>query len=225
MKELNELVTNKLSKMYEDGIIDTIIEEKLSKMIESIYEDIFSSYGEVAKELKYTIIKEMKIHVRKIGLADYNKSLINIFKKELQNKVSLAGIDKFEKSVKKMLDIEVPETMKMTDLMNKFKENLMEDGNEYGDITFIHNCQNGEKGPYWIYFDECSDVDKYKCKYNIMIGCANDVSIFEINGKECDTTSRFGGLYGFDALLFKLYSVGTVIENDCEDVTYEYGDY
>lgn len=223
MIDIAGIVNDKLKAMQENGKIAELVDKHVTAMMEGIVRGLFESYSEPRKELEKSIKDALKIDLQKIGLPEYNKSMVTIMQRILEKQITNKGLEKFEADVRAMLTDEVPERMKLSELMEKLIEHVKDDdGEEYGEISFHY--EESRYSSRWIHFDDKPYKEKHCCNYKILINDNGDVPLIEIGGKRFDKTLIMGGLYGFDALLFKIYSAGTLIECDPDNVRTSWGD-
>jgi hypothetical protein len=112
--------------------------------------------------------------------------------------------------------------MKLSELVEKFKEDIYIDDGSCGDISF--DISESSHGYYHISMDEAEGKSPYSCKYRIMVNEKDEkVALVTIDGKKWDNKLILGGLYGFDAFMFKVYSAGMTVEKDVDQVDTHYG--
>ncbi len=67
MKELNEIVTTKLTTMIDDGSIEKMIEERLEKLMQETIKSAMESYSDFGKSLTRTIESSIGISLSKVS--------------------------------------------------------------------------------------------------------------------------------------------------------------
>jgi len=221
MENIKNIIIKCVNKMETDGKIEEIITNQLTKTFKGIIEDIYSSYGKLHKELKIELTKVLKIDLANTTLPDYKSNLLKIIQSCLEKNLSNVSMEKFEKDVNLLLTSDAPKEIKISELIEKFIDNIDKD-DSYGEISFHHETSKYKSR--YIYFDEDPDKTKYQCTYKLWYDDNGKIHNIEIDGKDFNKKLILGGLYGFDALLFKMYSISTKIIDDVDDVCTNYGE-
>lgn len=72
MKELNEIVTTKLTAMINDGSIEKMIEERLESLMQDTIKSAMGSYSGFGKSLTKSIEDSIGISLHKVSFPEYN---------------------------------------------------------------------------------------------------------------------------------------------------------
>ncbi|MCL1124121.1 hypothetical protein [Shewanella surugensis] len=72
MKELHDIVTNKIGNMVEDGTIEQLIENKLESLLAETVNDAMKSYSSFGKALKESIEKSIGTSLNRVSFPEYN---------------------------------------------------------------------------------------------------------------------------------------------------------
>jgi hypothetical protein len=212
--DIAEMVNSKMRAMQEGGQIDAMIEKYATKMVNDIIENMLRPYSDTYKALETAIKDQMKIDLNNISLPEYNKSLMVIVKRLLDRQITAKGLDKFETDLSALLTDSAPEKIKLSKLMEEFVKDIIANDEDRTDGEFSFHLEDVSHGSQWLHFDAEEGKQKYSCAYRMLLHKDGKPALIEINGKSFDKKLSLGGLYGFDALLFKMYSVGTIIEID-----------
>jgi hypothetical protein len=222
--DLSNAVEKKMQEMIDSGKLDKIVTKQIEEMVESTVRDVFSSYGDVAKQFKEVVKTNLKMDFSEINFAEYNHNMSLIIKKMVETILTEAGTKKFQEAMDHMMDLEAPAKMKLSELVDKFKEHELshKDEDESGDISFY--CKKSSYDYTHISMDESERQQEYSCKYRIMINKEGKMAMVQIDDKKWENKLILGGLYGFEAFLFKAYTAGTIITDlDPEDVETHWG--
>lgn len=219
--DLNKLVNENLAKLEANGAVENIITDRLKKTIESIVDDLFSSYSDFGKNLKIEVQSALNVNLKELKLAGYNVMVLNAVKEKLDEVLHIQGVEKIKDSLEQMLS-DIKEEYQLSELINEMKEKA----NEYGDydereISF--HIDPDRNILTFIYFDEEADKEKYECKYRIWVDKSGTVCGVEIKEQKFDNRLIMGGLHGFEQTLFKVYSMHPKLIIDEEHVNIEYG--
>jgi hypothetical protein len=104
MKELQEIVNNKVKKMVEDGIIQTKIEESLQGAIEKAIGSQFETWGNVTKQIEEALKNGLKINPDDIPFEAYSEQMLVLVKTKLGQMFKGAAADRFLSEMDKVLD-------------------------------------------------------------------------------------------------------------------------
>jgi len=211
--DLQTLLSEQIQKMIEDGSFNKIIEKETTEMVRSTCQRLFSSYGDIAKQIENQIKENICLDLSKTNFAEYNHNLSVLVKNTIEKALTEYGIEKSKKMMDEILLEQVPEKIKISELVDKFKEDL--DDEEQGhNITFITSDSHGFTH---VGFDKEEGKREYLCDIRLMIN-NNKICNVHLDRKELKSNMILGGLYGFEGELFKLYSRGTFIEMDLDEV-------
>ncbi|UTV26415.1 hypothetical protein [Photobacterium atrarenae] len=72
MKELNEIVTTKLTAMIDDGSIEKMIEGQLESLMQDTIKSAMRSYGDFGKSLTKSIEDSIGISLHEVSFPEYN---------------------------------------------------------------------------------------------------------------------------------------------------------
>jgi hypothetical protein len=217
--DINKLANDKLNELLTNGTVNKIIEKSLTGMVENACDSAFSQYGDISKSIEKSIKENIKIDLKEVDFATYNHNMAVIVKDTIESALNRFGIEKINKSMQEMLTGDIPLEMKLSELIKKFKEDVFEPDD---DEISLHLDTSDSTGYVWVHFDSSSGKDKYRCKYKLLINKENKIAIAEIGGMDRSKSLNLGGLFGFDALLFRLYSAGSKITLDEDDVILQY---
>lgn len=212
MLDLNKIVAETMKNIQEEKVVEKLVEEKIKSTLKDVINDLFGNWSPFSKQIKKELEKKLNINFENLDVAEYNALIALTVKNKLDEILTGQAVEKTKVLIDEMLADVKPE-YNLSEIIEKFiddidKEDL--DYEEYQDITLIIEDSDSFK---YIYLDESEDVAKYRCKYRIAI---YDEKIFSINieNKELDHKKVLGGLYGFEALLFKLYANKTSLVFD-----------
>ena len=221
---LGEIVSESLNKMQFEGKIESMVEKHLSEMMNGIIRDAFSYGSDLKKHLEEVVKSKIRINLDELTIPAYNKQLLVLIEKQLNGHLHVQGMERFEADLKRTLDQEIPESVKISELMEELAK-----GDEFVDetcteISFHEHNFDRSGGYHLFYFDEEPRKDKYSCKYSIGITGEGIIYTGKIDGCEIKKSLFIGGLHGFEAKLFKMYAAGTKIIPDVDNVKTEYWD-
>lgn len=223
MIDLNKLVSDSLTKMQSEGKIEALIEKHLSEALNSVINGLFSYSSDIRKELEKAFKEQIRVDLSQLTLPEYNKMILVMIQKMVDSHIHEQGLKKLEGDLKEMLSDSTPAEMKLSDLIREFAEELHYDDHDHswnGEISFHHERGRISIETYHIYFDKESGKRNYSCAYNMYLS-KGKISSCKMDGIKHDDLI-IGKLYGFDRKLFQLYSAGTKIIPDFENVETSY---
>ncbi len=83
MKELQQIVNDKVLKMVEDGSIEKAIEDGVSGAILRAIKDQFRSYGDITKQIEKSIGEGLAVNVKDLPFETYNEQMLVLIKTKL----------------------------------------------------------------------------------------------------------------------------------------------
>lgn len=228
MEQLNTAVTAALADMAANGTIEKIITDKVEKTVESAINDALRSYSDFGKQVKEAVKESLKVNAEDISLPQYNQFILNVVRGKIEEQINIVGKERIEKDLEELLSGAVPETLKLSKLVEQFKEFVHND--EHGDhddeVTVLIHRSRGLTDGYWrVYLDKEAGKEKYYCEYSLAMDKEGKVYAMSVEGKDIDKTLFIGRFNTFAKTLFQIYAAGTKIELDHEAVDMYHTDY
>ncbi len=122
MKELQEIVSNKVNDMVSNGVIEKAIEDAVDKCITKVLEDQFHSYGEFSKQMENIIQNKLRIDPDSISIPTYEDQMAKVMNNTLNNFMTSEAMTRFEKMAADKFGA-LPTEMPVTDFINTIVEN------------------------------------------------------------------------------------------------------
>lgn len=212
MIDLNKIVNDTLATLEKENYVENIVKARFEKTIKDIVDDVFREYSDFGKALKKHIEENLNVNLDKLELSGYNSLILAALKEKLDAVITVQGIEKVKEATEKMLS-DVKREYKLSEIIEKIKEGINQDDVNYDDrMTLIIEPTSG--GYCHIYIDEEEKDYKYSCDYQINIDKEGKPYSITLRDETLDTRKILGGLYGADALLFKIYGAGSKIVLD-----------
>lgn len=209
--DLAKIAQDKIREMGDSGKIKELVEEGVEKALTGVINDMFSSYGPVAKELEETIKSGLKIDPGQIAFSVYNKQMLILVNQRLGSMFAGRARDRFMKEMERVLE-PAPEKIDIGCLVKKIVGLWAADQASYWDDDVLE---------YAVVEMEKSDIPggwglklrKEERGYGKVNTCTDlyikkDGSIGIHHGLDCNPTTLFSSA---DAFIFKLYAAGTLI--------------
>lgn len=167
MIDLNKIVNETLVNLEEEKFVEKVVKERLEKTITGIVYDVFREYSDFGKSLKTYIEGNLNVDLDKLGLQGYNTLALEAIKEQLDQTITVQGIEKLKKSTEEMLS-DVKDTYKLSEIIEKLKGESLEEEWEHDEDDRVALFIEGIEGEYrHIYLSEEDTDRKYSCDYQI----------------------------------------------------------
>lgn len=218
--DLNKLVNDGLAKIQAEGFVKQVVEEQLKETIKNIVHDVLREYSDFGKNLKEQIESQLNINLDELNIASYNLMVLNAVKEKLDEAMHLQGVEKIKADMDEMLGTAKTE-YKLSELIEELKNDALEDDDDLRGKEMSFHIDSRSYLTF-IFFDEDHDKDKYDCKYRITMDKEGYLTSVKIGSREFKNSVIMGGLYGIEATLFKMYTQGSklIIDEDEVDTYY-----
>lgn len=223
---IEELAIKCINELKDEGVVKKKLKDTLQETIESNINDMFRSYSDFNSALKDKMKEEVKLELGMISFAEYSKFTTDVIKQVIDSSINDNVKSIIEKDVKKYLEPLEKTEWKLSEIIEKFKEESIDFehgssdeefwGEEISLIEDIDSYRSGNSFNY-VYFDIDKSVDsKYNCSYKI---ATHNGELFNvtINSSAGDKLSHIP-IHGFDAFMYKLYVAKATIIWDIKDV-------
>jgi len=206
-----------------------LVEEKVSKMVNDVLDDVFRSYSETAKAIKSKIEQKLDVNLQEFDLLDYNHLVSKAIN---DNLMQLVNVQPIMDLCQDAIGFVKQKNIKLSDIVEMFKNAAMEDNSEYeGEITVI--IEVNEKHNWTeVWLDLDADTEKHKCGIKFIISDSRK-KIFSFNSSSYQsalgnvTPSKITQLSTLEHKIFRLYSAQVEVvvdEVDFENTWYR-GEY
>lgn len=228
MKELQEIVSNKIQQMVNDNTIQSAIEGGIEKAVTSAISQQFQSYGNITKQLEAAIGAGLMIDRSQIDFETYNQQMLVAINQKVGSFFAEQASSRFMEEMDKIL-APAPKQITITELVNTIAGFWREEAQTYPEgfadeatIEIVESYGSPslkmwkKKEPASTFHSTPSpDVHLYLLR--------NRVAINHLHSFNLTTFCQH------DAFIFKLYSAGTEITgldefdpDDCEVCLAEY---
>lgn len=220
--DLNKMVVESLAKMEAEGTVTEIVEKQIASTVEGIVKDVFGSWSDFSKNLKAEVESQININFEKLDISAYNTMVLNVIKEKMDEVTHIQGVERLKESLNEMLS-DVQSEYKLSDLINEMKEDALRyDDDLYGKEISFHDDED-RRVLRFISFDTEEDKSEYQCKYRISIDKEGKLNSVKINDKDFNNKVIMGGLHGIEETLFKIYTHGSKLIVDEDEIEVEYG--
>lgn len=220
-KNKNKMNLNNEIQAATDKFVDeklpAIVDEKVSKMVDSILESVFSNYSETAKAIKAKIEEKLDVNLQKFDLVDYNHLVSKAINDNLLQQVNMEPILKMCQNAIGFVNTK---NIKLSDIVQMFIESSQEDNEQEGEGKISIHVEQNEKNTWVeVALDIDEDIEKEYCGIRFLISIERG-TIFCFNTKSHwdeqreITASKITQLSTLEHKIFRLYSAGVKVEID-----------
>jgi hypothetical protein len=226
MKELHELMTQRLQAAMDNGTIQTIIDKRVNEAIDDMVKDVLRSYSDTGKALKEKVSVALMGNIQKITFPEYNHFLVKQISEQYANVLQEQYVAKFTEQLDEIVK-PVPETMTGREFMAALAEILYEDIQEAGGEIEL-KWDSRDKS---IYLNIPYSYGKLTVTfYNFLSNAPNGWSIgYLSNDSQClshGISNNTHANHSLEQWLYKLYCTKTSIiglaDHEGEDLDADY---
>lgn len=212
--DFNLLVQDALKREVDENL-QGYIEEQAKKMVKSVVESAFRSYGHISKKVEEQIQQALKINLFESGtkIEDINYFMGVVVARELHAFIQAEFGKNLQERLLAGCKISAIDEIKLSEIVEKFKEEIQEGMDDYYHEFTVH-VEESNYGSIHIHFDEESDKRPYACDFCISIH-KDDGKIYSF-----DVDKGLKSKYGFERFLFGLKANSTKIIVDDDYDTY-----
>ena len=217
--EIKQMVMESLEEMEKSGKIKEIINSRVGRTVTSIADDLLKDWSDFGKALKTKLKESLKISFDELTIPEYNELILNQIQGVFNSHINELGIKQIKENVEKLLSSDIPKEIKLSEIIEKFKEEVIKyayEPIEERDISFHCEGPKYSTQMYHISFDKEENKNEYECKYRLSI---SDNKLASVHNKDFDYEKHpmIGSIYGFERLMFQLYCNGSRIIVDNVD--------
>ena len=217
--DLNQVASETLAQLETDGYIREAVEKQMKETTDKVVEKLFGQWSPFAKTLEAKVAEQLKVNLDKLDLPSYGAMILNVVQQQLDAATHLTGVGKIKESLAELLGDPAKE-YKLSELIDELKKdarNLCYSDDDLGQEVSLH-IERGSTLTF-IYFDREEDKEKYECKFRLTVRTKEgDVNSVNIDEKEFDNKVIMGGLYGLEKTLFRMFTHGSKLILDEEQV-------
>jgi len=224
--DINKQIQETSDKIITEKLPD-MVDKAATKMLESIISDVFSSYGDMAKEIKGKIEKQLDINLQRFNTVDYNAIVAKAINKNITQQVNIQPILDLTKNAIGFIE---KKEIDLSEIVEMFKNGAMEESSEEcGDIS-VHINENSERGWVEVSLDIEEDKSSYECGIKFIYS-RDRKTIFSFQSQDYKsslrelTPSKIASLSTLEHQIFRLYSAQVKINTDGTDFDTEWYRY
>lgn len=212
MKELNELVQNKLNEMAESGAIEQLVSDQVEKLIANALSDTFRSYGPLSKKLEEAFKTGLDVDFGKIDYASYNQIMLTAVQGHIDNYFGRQMRKDLDEQIKTLLSVP-PKEISLDDLADNLvkliRNNLDEEDDYLSSISF--EVEERTYGNSLIVKLDTNGSEKEICHLYLGSDSVATIRINHRHNQPFNPTWPRGLDGAISAYIFKLYAAKTTI--------------
>lgn len=212
MKELNELVQNKLNEMAESGAIEQLVSDQVEKLVANALSDTFRSYGPLSKKLEEAFKTGLDVDFGKIDYASYNQIMLTAVQGHIDNYFGRQMRKDLDEQIKTLLSVP-PKEISLDDLADNLvkliRNNLDEEDDYLSSISF--EVEERTYGNSLIVKLDTNGSEKEICHLYLGSDSVATIRINHRHNQPFNPTWPRGLDGAISAYIFKLYAAKTTI--------------
>jgi len=219
MKELKNIVTDKVDEMVSDGSLEKIISDKLEETVKSSVDSAMRSYSDFGKVIEAKIKDALNGSVDAVKLPNYNKLISEIVQDQFMNVLNENSVGHLKELVERQIK-PFTKSSKMSCLIQELRDGMNEVAAEAGtDSIDVQTEYHSDNAMFVTINHPEYDFQSVKVTfYNFRnegwhIGYINEDNK-KITGRAKNVASVC--LSGITRILFQYYAMGTIFELDEE---------
>jgi hypothetical protein len=213
--DINKEIQNTSDKIIAEKLPE-IVEKATVKMLESIISEVFSTYGDMAKEIKSKIEEKLDINLQKFDTVDYNALVGQTINENLTQQVNLQPILDLTQNAIGFIE---KKEIKLSEIFEMLIQAAMEEDNESdGEVTIIVE-ENTEHNWIEVALDLEENKEKHQCAIRFIFSSERN-TIFSFHHQDYFTSqgkitpARIASLSILEHKIFRLYSAQVKIIAD-----------
>lgn len=218
--DVAKIAQEKLNSMVEDGTIDKLVTDQVTKAVTNIIGESFGQWGEWGKKLKEVINEKMQINLDTLSIPAYNAMLISTIESHLTDTIAANSIELLKGRIDSILKIPVKKEWKLSDICKMYwMENKQEDERLYLEV------KESEYGSQWIHIGKEDTTNSYFTKNS---NPRIEVTIGIDTKSKKVWVAKMGNVIGnplkdkiykgkFEATLMTLWTQECILDIDVED--------
>ena len=147
--ELEVIIKEKVDNLVSSGAIDKMIENHLSKSIDSALDDLLRSYSDFGKQLKEAIGKKLTINLDNLNIDSYTAMICRIIEDKMNGSVLELHKERIKKHVEDTLEQIKKKHWLLSEVVLKYRESLFGEDTkvdlEYKEETYGNYIHLGER--------------------------------------------------------------------------------
>ena len=207
--------------------LPSMVESSVTKMLQSVIDELFSSYGPMSKKIKTTIEQKLDINLQQYDLIDYNALVAKTINDNLLQQVNLQPILDLTKNMLGFVELK---TIKLSTIVEMFIEAAKDDSSDSEGAISLYVEKNDKHNWIEVSVDIRAEIRENECGIRFLVDTKNG-NIFCFKCKDHWTNlnpvtpSKMIALSHLEHKIFRLYSAQVKIEIDNLDYDVEWSKY
>lgn len=124
--DIQAIAEQKLQDIISNGVVDKIIEDKLTETCKSIIGEILRDYSEFGKQLKKVLTEKMEVGLDNINISSYSGMICHAIEEVMTGSILEDAKVKVQNHVKGLLKVIKKKEWKLSEIVTKYRQSLYE---------------------------------------------------------------------------------------------------
>jgi len=217
MREMQEIINNKIEAMSAEGVIQQTIEKAVEEAVKEAITANFKSYGSITKQIEKAIEEGLVLNIKDLPFETYNEQMLVAVKSRLGALFQGAASERFMSEMDKVL-APAPKEISINDFVGTIASFWKTD--EPWDASHLDDYATVAIDIEGLGAGETVSLKMWKQKesesFRSSVANRPDMQLYIIHGKLRITHGHRYNPTCFcehEAFVFKLYAAGTLITN------------
>lgn len=221
--ELQIVVNEKLQLILDNGTVDKLVQDQLTKTVGSIVNDLFNDYSDFGKKLKKVLSEKMQVSLENLKIDNYTTMVCHAIEEAVVGTILENSKTKILSHVKEICGSIEKTNWKLSEIVAMYREKLSEHPElvvEVGDVQYNSRwIQIGEKVEK-SYSSYSTPTQQYEIRI-LIDGKTNKVNNVWMEGKLIDSRNSKMYNHSIEVFLMQLWAQDCILEIDEDDAKYE----
>ena len=223
--DVAKIAQDKLNTMAQDGTIEKMVSEQVTKALSSIIQDLFGQWGEWGETLKQVVNDKIQINLDNLNLSAYNTMVITTIENHLTNTIAEHSLGLLKERMDRILAIPEKKTWKLSEIVKMYWEKEGDNENYYPWIEVAEQ----QYGSIWIYIGKKNKSSGYSSyskipdtEIKIAVSPDKNNKVWYAGNTTMPNPLKervFVGNSNMDALLMTLWAHECILDIDIENVS------
>jgi hypothetical protein len=223
--DVAKIAQDKLNTMAQDGTIEKMVSEQVTKALSNIIQESFGQWGEWGKTLKQVVNDKIQINLDKLNLPAYNTMVITTIENHLTNTIAEHSLGLLKERMDRILAIPEKKTWKLSEIVKMYWEKEGDNEDYYPWVQ----VEEQKYGSIWIYIgkkQKSTETYSYRktteTEIKISVNPDKGNKIWYAGSTTVPNPLKervFVGNGNMDALLMTLWAHECILDIDIEDAS------
>jgi lysyl-tRNA synthetase class II len=155
---INEMIIESVNKIESEGLIQKMLDEQIKQTLSKAVSNLFGNYSDFSKDLENQLKGTLKVDLSRISLECHTQFILNKIEENINQYYKNDATAKVQERIKKIFKPIEKTEWKLSEIMEKFEETVIEGDEEYRGCEFTFITEEADtlycKGYRRAYFDK-----------------------------------------------------------------------